>query len=113
MSRLVDKVSSRLAPFVVVTILTVGATLPTAAAAEHKPWPINTDDGWTNRENTVWNELAARYGSGDVLIARNMFPRTSVDMYEYREAVDWLQEQQDARLDRDKGTNTVRQRWPY
>jgi hypothetical protein len=95
------------------TILAVSATLPTPAAAEDKPWPINTDNGWTNRENGVWNELAARYGTGDVSLARNMFPRASVDTYQYRNAVDWLQDQQDTRLDRDKGTNTVRQRWPY
>jgi hypothetical protein len=104
---------SRAAPFVVAAIFAVSATLPTPAVAEDKIWPTNTDNGWTNRENAVWNELAARYGAGDVSIARNMFPRASVDMYVYRNAVDWLQDQQDTRLDRDKGANTVRQRWPY
>jgi hypothetical protein len=113
MSGLVDMFLSRVAPSAVATIFAASVTLSTPAAAEDKPWPTNTDSGWTNRENAVWNEFAAKYGEADVSIARNMFPRASVDMYVYRDAVDWLQDQQDTRLDRDKGTSTVRQRWPY
>jgi len=51
----------------------------------------------------VWNELAAKYGAADVSIVRNMFPRASVDVYVHRDAAVWLQDQQDTRLDRDKG----------
>jgi hypothetical protein len=113
MSGVVYTALSRVASLVVAVIFVVGATLSTPAAAENKSWPTNTDSGWTNRENAVWNELAAKYGEADVSIARNMFPRASVDVYVYRDAVVWLQDQLDTRLDRDKGTNTVRDRWPY
>jgi hypothetical protein len=111
MSGFVDMVLSRAALLVVAAIFTVSATLPSPAA--DKTWPTNTDNGWTNRENAVWNELATKYDAADVSIARNMFPRASVDVYVYRDAVVWLQDRQDTRLDRDKGTNTVRDRWPY
>ena len=113
MSGLVDIVLSRVAPLVAAAIFVVSTTLPTPAAAADKPWPTNTDNGWTNRENAVWNELAAKYDAADVSIARNMFPRAAVDVYVYRDVVVWLQGQQDTRLDREKGTNTMRERWPY
>ena len=113
MAGLVDMVLSRAALLVVAAIFAVSATVPTAATAEDKPRTTNADNGWTNREGSVWNELAAKYGAADVSIARNMFPRASVDVYVYRDAVVWLQDQQDIRLDREKGTNTVRERWPY
>jgi hypothetical protein len=112
MAGLVDMILGR-AALVFAAILTVSATLATPSTAEDKPRTTNADNGWTNRESAVWNELAAKYGAADVSIARNMFPRASVDVYVYRDAVVWLQDQQDIRLDREKGTNTVRERWPY
>jgi hypothetical protein len=103
---------ARVTRLVIAALLAVSASLPTQAA-EGKPLPTDTGDGWTDRENAIWNELAERYGVADVSIARHMFPRASVDIYVYRDAVSWLQDQQNTRLDRDKGTsytNTYRER---
>ena len=99
----------------VVAVLFAATVQLTPAAAENKLWPTDTDtgNGWTDRENGIWNELAERYDAADVSIARKMFPRASVDIYAYRQAVYWLQDQQNTRLDRAIGnsyTDTYRER---
>jgi len=71
--------------------------------SEH--WPTNTDDRVTNTENRYWNQLIDRYGAADTAIARNMFPRAPWDPSLYRQAVDWLQEQENIRLDRQRGNS--------
>lgn len=101
----------------VAALFSVSAAQSTAVAADDKSRAAfgvtQWTDGWTDKENAIWDELAARYGAADVSIARKMFPRASVDTYAYREAVYWLQDQQNTRLDRDKGnsyTKTYRER---
>lgn len=88
------------------TFVTGLVSTPLSAAEASKPWPTDTGNSWTDREIAVWNELAARYGAAEVSIARNMFPRASVDVSVYRDVVYWLQDQQDAQSD--MATNLVK-----
>ena len=85
-----------------------------ASPAQHFPAvAADTDDAWAARDNAIWHELAEAYGATEASIARKMFPRASVDIYVYRDAVYWLQDKQNTRLDRDKGnsyTQTIRER---
>ena len=47
-------------------------------AEASKPWPTDTGSSWTDRENAVWNELAARYGAAEVsAICSRVLPSTS------------------------------------
>ena len=99
-------VLSRLIPPMFAVFVASMAQLNPVAAADR-------DNGWTDREDAIWHELAEVYGAAEVSIARNMFPRASVDTYVYREAVYWLQDKQNTRLDRDRGnsyTGTFRER---
>ena len=98
---------SRVMPLMVAAVFVASAARLTPAAA------ADNGNGWTDRENAIWHELAEQYGAADVSIARNMFPRASVDIYVYREAVYWLEDKRNTRLDRDKGnsyTGTFRER---